>query len=70
MTNFLAEWSWRLLLWIGVVSKRANILVLGLDNAGKTTLLHMLKNNKIPGCVEKMQIVCEETICLNKLVCR
>lgn len=38
-------------LWLlyisGIYTKTANMIVIGLDNAGKTTLIHLLKTNKI-----------------------
>ena len=32
--------------WLGFFQKSANIIFLGLDNAGKTTMLYMLQENK------------------------
>ena len=43
---FLVSWFKAILEYFGVFQKKARILLVGLDNAGKTTLLHMLRDDK------------------------
>jgi GTP-binding protein SAR1 len=47
MASFLFRWFDATLQVLGLKSKQARIIIVGLDNAGKATLLHKLCTNDV-----------------------
>jgi GTP-binding protein SAR1 len=47
MVNWIKDTASDFLSWFGLLPENSKILFLGLDNAGKTTLLYMLRDDRI-----------------------
>ena len=45
--SFILDWFHNILEYMGLVNKKVNIIFIGLDNSGKSTLLHLLKTGNI-----------------------
>ncbi|TKR80093.1 hypothetical protein L596_014222 [Steinernema carpocapsae] len=60
MASWVRGWLDYILHYFGLAQKQGRILLLGLDNAGKTTLMHVLKEGSISAHVPTCHATSEE----------
>jgi len=57
---FLVDWIWGLLSSLGLANKSGKLVFLGLDAAGKTTLLNMLRDGRVQAAPPTLYPTAEE----------
>ena len=60
--SFILDWFWNVLGMLGLANKNAKIVFLGLDNAGKTTLLYKLRSNAVNQYIPTVRAQVEEIV--------
>mmetsp|Transcript_24071 Transcript_24071/g.48608 ORF Transcript_24071/g.48608 Transcript_24071/m.48608 type:complete len:189 (+) Transcript_24071:80-646(+) len=58
----MLEWFWSTLAYFGLYYKNAKIIFLGLDNAGKTTLMYVLRDDKVTQHIPTQHPITEEVV--------
>ena len=62
------DWLYNVLVWMGFYNKSARLLFVGLDNAGKTTLMRVMAQNRV-AVHEPTQRPTHETFVIGNLTC-